>query len=90
MGFPDGFNEPTGSKKTIVVEHTPPRNASSPPELCQEPTRPYAYQVGVVDDRSAPGGHNQTANCLRSILSLYRPQKVFEFCLKFWYFCLTF
>ena len=32
MGVPDGFNGPTGSQETIVVKHTPPRNASKPLE----------------------------------------------------------
>ena len=30
MGVPDGFNGPTGSQGTIVVKHSPPRNASKP------------------------------------------------------------
>ena len=30
MGFPDGYNGPTGSQGTLVVKHTPPRNASKP------------------------------------------------------------
>ena len=52
MGVPDGINGPIGSQETIVVKHTPPRNASNPPKLCQEPTRPYGSLVGVVEDRS--------------------------------------
>ena len=30
MGVPDGLNGPTGSQETIVVKHSPPRNASKP------------------------------------------------------------
>ena len=52
MGVPYGFNGPTGSQETIIVKHTPPRNASNPPKLCQEPTSPYGSLVGVVEDRS--------------------------------------
>ena len=53
----------------------------NPWKPCQEPTHPYASLVGVVEDRSVlmgvPECHNQKANCLRSILSFYRPQKAF-------------
>ena len=49
-----------------------------PQKPCQEPTHPYGSLVGVVEDRSVLitvfQCHNQTANCLRSILSFYRPQ----------------
>ena len=62
MGIPDGFNGPTGSQETIVVKHTPPRNASKP---CQEPTHPYAYLVGVVEDRSVLMGFLMVSMDLR-------------------------
>ena len=50
-----------------------------PQKPCQEPTCPYAILYGVVEDRSVLMGflsrHNQIANCLRRIISSYRPQK---------------
>ena len=95
MGFPDGFIGPRGSQGTIVVKHTPPRHASEPPKTVSG-TYPslwlFSWSCGGQEcpDR-VPGGHYQTANCLRSILSFYRPQKAYK-TPKIWFFesCLIF
>ena len=40
--------------------------------------RPPPKTGGQECPAGVPKGHNQTANCLRSILSFYRPQKAYK------------
>ena len=70
MGFPEGYNGPTGSYETIVVKHTPPRNASKPLQtlsgtylsLCL-PSWSHGGQEcldGVPDSFNGPTGSQET------------------------------
>ena len=52
MGLPDGSHGPTGSGRTIVVYYSPSRSGSRPLKTCQDHAHPYAFWVGVVEDRS--------------------------------------
>ena len=72
MVVPDGFNEPTGSQERIVVNHTPPRNASKPPKTVSG-TYPFLWLFswscgGQECPDGVPGDHNQTAKCHESVL----------------------
>ena len=82
MGVPDGLNGPTGSQGIIVVKQTPHRNASKPLQTLSGTYSSlwlFSWSCGGQEcPDGVPGGHNQTANCLRSILSFYRPQKAFK------------
>ena len=51
MGLPDGSHGPNGSCRTIVVQHSPSRSGCKPLKTHQDHTRPYAFWVGVVEDR---------------------------------------
>ena len=51
MGLPDGSHGPTGSGRTIVVKHYPSRSGSKPLKTRQDHTCPYAFWVGIVEDR---------------------------------------
>ena len=81
MGFLMVPMDPLGHRKHQLFRVLLPEMPLYPWKPCQEPTHPYASPVGVVEDRSVlmgfPECHNQKANCLRSILSFYRPQKAF-------------
>ena len=68
MGLPGGPYGPTGSCRPLVVKHSAPRSGSRPLEPHQDSTCPYAFRVGVVDDRSVlmglPGGsYGPTGSC---------------------------
>ena len=68
MGLPDGSHGPTGSGRTIVVWHSPPRSGCKPLKTCQDHACPYASPVGVVEDRSVlmglpDGSHGPNGSC---------------------------
>ena len=72
MGLPDGSHGPNGSCGTIVVKHSPSRSGSRPLKTRQDHTRPYAFWVGVVEDRSVlmglPDGFHELNGSCRTIV----------------------
>ena len=85
MGIPDGYNGPTGSYKTIVVITLLPEMPPNPSNPLQPLSGTYPSVCLLSWSRGGqeclegvPECHNQEANCLRSILSFYRPQKAFK------------
>ena len=82
MGVPDGLNGPTGSQETIVVKHSPPRNASKPLQTLSGTYLSLCLFSWSYGGQEGPDGvsecQNETVNSLRSILSFYRPQKAFK------------
>ena len=66
MGFPDGFNGPTGSQGTIIVKLNPPRNTSKPFKTLSGTLLSlwlFSWSCGGQECPDwAPEGHNQTTN----------------------------
>ena len=68
MGLPDGSHGPNGSCGTIVVKHSPSRSGSKPLKTRQDYACPYAFWIGVVEERSVlmdvpDGSHGPNGSC---------------------------
>ena len=68
MGLPDGVHGPNWSGRTLVVKHSPSRSGSKPLKPRQDYARPYAFWVGVVEDRIVlmglpDGSHGPNGPC---------------------------
>ena len=68
MDVLDGSHGPNGSGRTLVFYHSPSRSGSKPLKTNQDHASPYAYWIGVVEDRSVlmdlpDGSHGPNGSC---------------------------
>ena len=69
--------DPQGQSEHKLLSTLLPEMPPNPSKPCQEPTRPYANLVGVVEDRSVligfPNAFNEPTGSLGTIVVKYTP-----------------